>query len=181
MELSKRAANIEIISIKSYTSRRFQRVYSLVPEAVGDVFALVVEPLVGAALVERPALGAVRPDFHIIEGIPDLRFHLFAARIQSKGHGGMGSADMGGQGQQSGGIIPLSQEKETVHTEIIRDQGIRDGRGQFLPYILFKERGMASNAISPAIAYFNCQGNTVRNLLQDHGRHLRNVLDHFSL
>ena len=93
----------------------------------------------------------------------------------------MRTADVSSQGQQSGGITSLSKEKDTIHPEIVRQQGICNSRGQFLPYVLFKEWGMASNAISPAIAYFNCQGNTVRNLLQDHGRHFRNVLYHFSL
>ena len=93
----------------------------------------------------------------------------------------MGVADMGGKGKKGGRIFPLPQEEEAVHSEIVRNQPVHDGRSEFLAYILLQERRVASYAISPAIAYINCQGNTVRNLLQDHGRHLRNVLYHFSL
>ena len=91
----------------------------------------------------------------------------------------MGGAYVRCQGQQGLWIAPLPQEKETVHSEIVRNQGVGYFRGEFLAYIQFKERRMAPDTVPPAVADIYCQRNPVRNLFQDHGCHLRDVLYHF--
>jgi hypothetical protein len=83
--------------------------------------------------------------------------------------------------QQPLRIPPLSEEKETVDAEIVRDQLRDDLRSQLLSYVLLQERRMAVNAIAPAVGYVHCQGNAVGYLLQYDGGHFRDILDHLSM
>jgi hypothetical protein len=82
------------------------------------------------------------------------------------------------QGEQGGKIVTLPQEQETIHSEIIRDKGIHYPGRKFLANIQAKERGMTAYARPKAVAYVDCQTDPVRDFLQDHGCHLRDVLYH---
>lgn len=132
------------------------RVDPFTPETGGDIFPMVVQPLVGGAFVKRPALGAVRADFHVVECIPEFGLYLLAAGIQGDFQGRMGCADVGGEGQECIRIAPLPQEKEAVHSEVVRNQMVDNCWGQLLTNIQFQEWRMASYAISPAVAYVDC-------------------------
>ena len=74
-----------------------QRINPLTPESVRNVFGEsrdagrrfadrqrtdVLQPLVGSAFVQRTALRAVGADLHVVEGLPDLRLHIFPAGIK---------------------------------------------------------------------------------------------------
>ena len=85
---------------------------------------------------------------------------------------------MVGKGYKGLWVIPLAQEKEAINSEIVSDQLVDDIGGKFFSDILFKERRMAPNAITLAVADVNRQGNSVRYLLDDHGGHLGNVFNH---
>ena len=52
-----------------------------VPEARGDVLAVVVEALVGRGAVERPLGRDIGPHLDVVEGLVDLGLHLDAAGI----------------------------------------------------------------------------------------------------
>ncbi len=134
-----------------------QGVQSTMPEAGGDVFAVVIQPLVGAPVVKRPELRTVRPNLYIIESIPYLRLHFLPSGIQREFQARVRSAQVRGKCEEGRMVLPFPEEKKTVNPEVVLYEGVHDRGREFFAYIQFEEGRMAADTVPLAVAYINRQ------------------------
>lgn len=134
-----------------------QGLQSTMPEAGGNVLPMMVQPLVGAPVVQGSELRAVRPHLYVIESIPYLRLHLLTSGIQCEFQARIRSAQVRGKGKEGRRVVPFPEEKKTVNPEVVRYEGIHHRWGQFLTYIQFEEGRMAADTVPQAVAYINRQ------------------------
>jgi len=159
-------------------------VYAAMPETGSDVClperATVVcdlkEMLIRSALIERAELRHVRTNLDIVECAVDFVLNFLATGI--KRYFQANGANVIGKPEKCLQIIALAQEQKAINSVIITDERVNDLVRQFFTDIHPQERRMAPLAITLAIAYVNCQGNSIGYLLDDHGGHLWNIFYH---
>ena len=146
------------------------------PEAGGYILPVIIQPLVGGRLPERTEGRDIRPDLYIVESIEIEIFHTGATRIKGRFQF-MLLPHISSQPEQGPGVLAFAKEEDAVHPEIIGYKMVYDLLGQRLSNIVLEPGRVAAFAITPAIAYLNCQGNFSGYFLQDHrglGRHVFN-------
>lgn len=153
---------------------------ALGPETGSDVLSVVEKALIGCLLVERAELRNVWPDLHIVESFEKLRLNFCPAGIEGYLDIGMAAAHMGGNGKYGGRILSLPQEKKAVHAEVLFNEPVDCLNRELFAYIILQERGMAADAGTLAVGNLNCQGHSVRYLLQNYVICPGNVLNHLT-
>ena len=71
------------------------------------------------------------------------------------------------QGEQGGVVRAFAEEEEAVDPEVVLDQFVYSGGGEFLSYVVAQEGGVAPGAITPAVGDFNGQGNAIGYFFDD--------------
>ena len=150
----------------------------LAPEDGGNVFPVVIQPLVGGGGVQGAERLYVRADFDIVEVVPVVLLDAVAAGVECGFYAGMGGADIVCKGIESRAVFALAKEEEAVCAEVVCYQFVYLYRRELFSDVLPKEGGVAARAITPAVGDFHCQGNAMGYFLDDDVRQLGDELKH---
>lgn len=156
------------------------------PETGGDIrtdafsrMAMLyhIHALIGLRRVERTSFADVGSDLDIIKGSPHLVLNILASGIERDAYP-MGGPHIVRKTDKGLTVIPLSEEKEAIDTEVVLKKGVYALFRQFGPGILPQMRRMTAATTPLAIADTDRERQFVRNLFDHNGRHVGDVFDH---
>ena len=152
--------------------------FCLVPEFFRYVIAVVIHPLVRCHGVERPQRFDVGSHLHVVEQFEVVILDAASSRIDTAFQFRVNRLQMTCQIPYPSGVVPFSEKKDAVDSEVVSYEEIQNTFRKLLPGVILEKRGMASGAVTLAIGYFQCQGNSSGYLLKDDTRHFGNVFYH---